>query len=496
MTTPVEPVAPAATKPPGDLRSRVLSAFGWAAVGRLAGQTVTWAITLVVIRILTPADYGLMAMGMILVSALAFLAEGMASGVIQADEIDERTLRKTHGLLLCVSFVGACLLALAAPLVAHGFAEPQLEPLVRLLAGQFFIYSLASVPDALLVRRLDFKRRSAVEVVSLIAGGLLGLALALSGFGVWSLAWGQVLSAMIRAVGMNAAAGFRAPSFDFSGMLSIGSFSSLVTAGRMLWFASDKVDVLIIGRLLGAHMLGYYVLALHFAALPQNKIQGILNAVAFSAFSSIKQEREVSAAYLSRAVGLIAVAAVPVFFGLSAVAPELVAILMGEQWSASVIPLSILSLALPLRMVEHVIDIFLQASGRADTHLGNMLFALCAIAASVAAGAAWGLVGACSAWAGAIAVLFMFVLFRAARVTEISIGGILWPLGRSLLAGAVMYAAVVVVRRLLPDGLGPLGQGAALVAAGVAAYVPAIWLLARRDSRELLSLALFRGRPA
>ena len=494
MTEPEQPAAAPAR--PADLRARVLSAFGWAAMGRLAGQTVTWAITLVVIRILSPADYGLMAMGMILVSALAFLAEGMASGVIQADEIDERTLRKTHGLLLCVSFVGASLLALGAPLVAHGFAEPQLEPLVRLLAAQYFIYSMAAVPDALLVRRLDFKRRSAVEVVSLVAGGLLGLALALAGFGFWSLAWGQVLTAVIRAVGMNAAAGFRVPSFEINGMRGIGSFSGLVTAGRMLWFASDKIDVLIIGRLLGAHLLGYYVVALHFAALPQNKIQGILNAVAFSAFSSIKQEKEASAAYLSRAVGLIAMVAVPVFFGLSAVAPELVALLMGEQWRASVIPLSILSLVLPLRMVEHVIDIFLQASGRADIHLGNMLFALCAISVSVAAGTVWGLTGVCIAWSGAIAILFLFVLLRAVKVTEIKLAGILRPLARSLLAGAAMYAAIAVVRQLLPDGLGPLAEGAALVATGIVVYTPAIWLLAPGDSRELLSLMRFRSRPA
>jgi teichuronic acid exporter len=335
-----------------------------------------------------------------------------------------------------------------------------------------------------------------VEVASLVAGGLLGLGLALAGFGFWSLAWSQVLTSTVRAVGMNAAAGFRLPSFDFSGIRSLSSFSTLITAGRMLWFASDKVDVLIIGRLLGAQLLGYYAVALHFAALPQNKIQGILNAVAFSAFSSIKQQREVSAAYLSRAVGLIAVVAVPVFFGLSAVAPELVAVLLGAQWKASAIPLSILSLALPLRMVEHVIDVFLQAAGRADTHLGNMLFGLCAIASGVVAGAAWGLVGVCVAWTVAIAALFGFVLFRAARVTEISIAAILGPLGRALLAGSLMYAAVLAVRQLLPDAFGPALAGGVLVAVGVAAYAPAIWLLARGDAQELLSLARMRGRPA
>lgn len=482
---------------PTDLRSRVLRAFGWAAMGRLAGQTVSWAITLVVIRILTPADYGLMAMGMLLVSALIFLAEGMASGIVQTDQLDDLLLRKLFGMILCVSLVGAAGLTLAAPLVAQGFSEPELEPLVRLLALQFFFYSLAVSPDAVLVRRMDFKRRSAVEVASLVLGGLLGLGLALNGFGVWSLAWGQVLAAAVRAVGMTLAARFRVvPSFDFRGMRGAGSFSSLVTAGRMLWFCSDRVDVLIIGRLLGAQVLGFYVVALHIAALPQTKIQAVLNAVAFSAFSSIKQEREAAASYLSRAVGLLAVVSVPVFFGLSAIAPELVPLLMGQQWTVSIIPLSILSLALPLRMTEHVIDIFLQASGQATTHLVNMTFGLVAITASLLVGAQWGVIGVCVAWASATSALFLFVLARAAQVTALSAGAILAPLVRTFLAGGLMYAAVALARRFLGAGLDPLPLTVVLVAVGAAVYTAAIWLLARDDARELLALARVRSRAA
>jgi O-antigen/teichoic acid export membrane protein len=480
-----------------DLRVRVLSAFGWAAAGRLAGQTVNWAITLVVIRILTPEDYGLMAMAMLLVSALTFVSDGMASGIIQTDEIDDALLRKTFGLLIGVSVAGAGALALAAPLVAQGFAEPPLEPLVRLLSLYFLVYALAGVPDALLVRRLDFKRRSAVEVVSLVLGGLLGLALALSGHGVWSLAWAQLLAAGLRAAGLAVAARFRlTPSFDFRGMRGVGSFSSLVTAGRTLWFASDKIDVLVIGRLLGAHMLGFYVVALHIAALPQNKIQSILNAVAFSAFSSIKQERETAAGYLSRAVGLIAVVAAPVFLGLSAVAPELVPILMGQQWTVSIIPLSILSLALPLRMVEHVIDIFLQASGRAGTHLWNMLFGLAMITIAVLVGAQWGLVGVCVAWTSATSTLFLFVLARTVRVTAVTAGAILKPLARAMAAAGVMYGAVALVRRLSPPEIDPAAELALLIATGAAVYSATIWIIARNEARELLSLVRFRGRGA
>ena len=477
-----------------DLRARVLSAFGWAATGRFAGQIVTWAMTLVVIRILTPADYGLMAMAMLLVGALSFLAEGMASGVIQADRIDDPLLRKCFGLLLCIGLAGAAALALAAPLVADGFAEPQLEPLVRLLALQFLLYALAAVPEALLTRRLDFKRLSAVEVVSLVLGGLLSLGLALAGQGVWALAWGQLLAASVRAAGLTGASGFRlAPSFDFGGMRGVGSFSGMVTAGRMVWFLSDKADVLILGRALGAQLLGFYVVALHFAALPQNKIQGALNSVAFSAFSSIKQERATSAAYLSRAVGLIAVVAVPTFFGLSAVAPELVAILLGPKWTMSVVPLAILSLALPLRMVEHVIDIFLQASGAAATHLGNMLFGLALIAAAVLAGAQWGLVGASVGWTSATVTLFLFVLARAARVTSISTGAILKPLGRALLAGAAMYGCVALARLASPPQLGLWAEAAVLVVVGALAYSATIWTIARDDVRELLALLPLRG---
>jgi O-antigen/teichoic acid export membrane protein len=187
---------------------------------------------------------------------------------------------------------------------------------------------------------------------------------------------------------------------------------------------------------------------------------------------------------------------VPVFFGLSAIAPELVPILMGSQWSISIVPLSILSLALPLRMVEHVIDIFLQASGKAGTHLGNMLFGVAVTAVAVLIGAQWGLAPASMAWTVATSVLFLFVLARSARVTAISVGAILAPLVRALAAGVVMYGAVALGRRLLPEGLDPFIEAAALVATGAAVYSAAIWVIARDDVQELLALTRLRSRHA
>jgi hypothetical protein len=145
-------------------------------------------------------------------------------------------------------------------------------------------------------------------------------------------------------------------------------------------------------------------------------------------------------------------------------------------------------------MVEHVIDIYLQASGRAATHVGNMLFGLAITAGAVLIGAQWGLVQASLAWAAATAILFLFVLARAVRVTAIGASAILRPLVRALTAGAMMYGAVALARHMLPAGLNPFADAAALVATGVAVYSGAIWMIARSDVLELLALARVRGR--
>ena len=214
------------------LRSRALSGLRWTATARLASQAISWAITLVVIRLLTPGDYGLLAMATVFVALLAMFSEfGLGAAVVQQANIDEHLLRRVFGVILVIHFSLAILLALAAPLIADFYGEPRVVPVVRVLSLQFVLAAFAVVPDAQLQRRMEFRTRSLLDLSGAIVNSFTTLAMALAGAGVWALVAGSLLGQAWKTLGINWFSPFlRSPEFSIKGMRPLITFGGHITA--------------------------------------------------------------------------------------------------------------------------------------------------------------------------------------------------------------------------------------------------------------------------
>src|SRR5665647_184336 len=132
-----------------NLRSQALSGLRWTASVRLVSQVITWAITLVVIRLLTPADYGLLAMATVFVSFLAMFSElGLGAALVQKADVDDELLKRAFGVILVIHFSLAALLMLSAPLIGDFYNEPRVVPVIRVLSLQFVLAGFSVIPDA------------------------------------------------------------------------------------------------------------------------------------------------------------------------------------------------------------------------------------------------------------------------------------------------------------------------------------------------------------
>ena len=313
-----------------------MSALRWSAAARFLGQAVSWAITILVIRLLSPGDYGLMAMAMVLVSFLVLLNTlGLDAVLVQDKALDEQMRRKIFGIVIVANVLFFLLLFLGAGVVADFYGEPVLAPIVRVLSLQFLLLIFETLPQAKLERDIDFARRSVVDFATLVLGSLTTLALALAGQGVWALIWGTLATNATRMLGLNLIArNLVWPSFDWRGMRKHLVFGGFVTGDRGLWFLFSESDKLIGGKLLGHQLLGYYAVASQVASLPIHKITGLLNSVAFPAFSHAHAHtsQETVQGYLLKATRIIGIAAFPVFFGISCTAEPIIACLLGEKW--------------------------------------------------------------------------------------------------------------------------------------------------------------------
>jgi O-antigen/teichoic acid export membrane protein len=429
-------------------------ALKWMMAARFAGQLITWVVTILVIRILTPDDYGLMALAMAFIGFLSLFEEiGLGSAIIQRERLEQRLLEQIFGLLIVLNLALYALIWVMAPIGARFFAAPELTGIMRVLGLLLIINAVGTLPDAVLTRRMDFRAKSVALFASMVSGSLLTLVLALRDEGVWSLVTGNLFMALVRIAVLQYYAGeWYPPRFRLAGIGAAVRFGGFITADRVTWYVYSQSDTLIIGKLLGEAILGFYSVGMHLASLPMQKIVGALNEIGFSAFSRLSTDRKALRADFVRAVRVMSLLAFPVFLGISSVAPEIVGIFLGAKWSSAVLPIQVLALIVPLRLLHTLPPSALYAIGRAEVSVYNNVIACLLMPASFAIGAHWGLAGVCLAWAVVYPLYFLIALFIALPVLGLGVGEYLRVLSRPALAAIVMYAAVYGLRRVL-EGL-------------------------------------------
>ena len=336
------------------IKVEVLSALRWSAAGRLAGQLGSWAATIYIIRILNPADYGLMGMASILIGLAALFNElGVIPALIQSRHLDEYVIKQLFGFVITSTIFIFCVLFVAAPLFSTFFDEPRLTSVTRALAVTMVIGGVSAVPNALLERSLQFKGLSVVEFSAMALGSGTTLVLAIRGFGVWSLVIGNIVTTTAKTIGVLVVSRFHlSPIFRLRGLRSMFVFGANITGQRVLWYVNSSADVLLVGKLLGDQALGVYSVAFQLATLPVSKMFGIVNRVAFPAYARIQGDNRQARDYFITSVKLSWLLFCPVLWGMSSVSHEFVQVFMGGNWAEASIVLTLIPLVVPFRVIS------------------------------------------------------------------------------------------------------------------------------------------------
>jgi O-antigen/teichoic acid export membrane protein len=456
----------------------------------LLSQVLTWAITIVVIRLLSPADYGLLAMATVFMGFLSLIAEaGLGPALIQAPQVDDLTLRRIFGAVIMIDSGLFALQFAAAPAIAHFFAEDRLIPIIRVLSLQFLVMIFAVIPAALLSRRLSFKGQSVIGLASAVCASLTSLGLAASGYGVWALVASNLVAAVFNAVALNVVHPFlKWPSFSLRGMRGLIVLGGQVTASRVLYFIYSQSDVFIGGRLLGKDLLGFYSVSLHLASLPVQRISAVVNQIAFPAFVEAQQKPETVPVHMLKGIRMLSFLSFPVLWGISSVAPEFVAVLLGSTWEAAIVPLQLLPLVMPITILGPFLNTAFQGIGRAGVVLMNMLTASMIMPVLFWAGTHWSLLGLSMAWLVGFPLAFVINLQRMLPLVGLRLADVFGAAAVPASAALAMYGCVAAVREVLPAGLAPPLVLATLISSGVVSYAIATLVINRKGLREALDL--------
>lgn len=352
------------------LKAEAISGAKWTTASTVAVSAIQLLQLVVVARVLSPSDFGIMAMAMAALGfAQIFTDAGISSAIIHRQTSSRQELSSLHWLNVFAGVIVFCLALLATPLLVSFFGDARLGFLFPCTALVFLIAPFGLQPQLLLQRDLQFKRLALVEASSAVVGAGVAIASAYAGYGVYALAFGQLAVASFTTIVVTAMtwrdwrpmAWYRTE--DVRPYLRFGVFQ---LGDRAVNYLVARADQIVIGATVGAYGLGIYNFAWNLAIMPVTRINPILTRIAFPVFAKVQQENErLKRGYLLL-VWLLAMVNAPILLGGAAAAGTLVPLFFGQQWAAAIPILQILAVVGLSRAILNPIGSLVLAKGRPD----------------------------------------------------------------------------------------------------------------------------------
>jgi O-antigen/teichoic acid export membrane protein len=481
------------------MRGRILSGLAWKVASQVFDQGSRIAVALVLARLLTPHDYGLAAMVLVFSSLVVIFADlALGAALVQRRELSETDRSTVFWTSAAVGVLfSAAGIALSGPIAAF-YGEPDVQPLFAAFSVGFAVTALGTTQKALLSREMAFRSLELRVMAGTAVGGVLGVWLALEGFGAWAIIGQQLAIAGVSTLLLWVLSPWRPGfTFSFATLRSFGGFSASVFGTRMLFYLNRNADNVLIGRFLGPAALGVYAVAYNVMLAPLSRIAQPVVEVLFPAFSRMQDDRQRLASAWLRGNRLIGALTIPGMLGLIVVAPEFVSVVLGDRWTEATPVIQILAWVGLIQSLQRLNSSILMACDRAGTLLRYSVVVLVASLAAFVLGLNWGIVGVATAYA----ISSTFVEAYYCRLTAQALGLSVWSVARSLggvaQASVGMLACVIAAKLVLVDqGVPDAARLVVLTLLGLAVFAALCFWRAPEVRRELRGLRRARPEPA
>lgn len=356
---------------PDSLKQKAAKGVLWSTVERFSVQGVQFLIMIVMARLLTPHDYGLIGMLAIFIAvAQSLIDSGFSQALIRKQDRTEADNNTVFYFNIVVSTLLYLILYASAPFVADFYNTPQLCPVMRVVCLSIIFNSLAVVQRALMTIRIDFKTQAKAALTAAVTSGAVGITMAYHGFGVWSLVTQQLLNLGINTGLLWLLSKWRPRLiYSWQSFHELFAFGSKLLASGLLDTIYRNIYPIVIGKLFSASSLGHYTRAHQFSEFPSSNLTGIIQRVTYPVLCEIQNDDARLASIYRRFLKLSAFIIFPLMVGLSSVAKPFVNIVLGPQWSFCGQLLQILCFGMMWYPIHSVNINLLQVKGRSDLFL-------------------------------------------------------------------------------------------------------------------------------
>lgn len=434
------------------LRDSSMRNFFWMSGGGGLSAILKLVVLAVLGRLLTPEDFGLVGAALTIVAlAEVFARIGIAPSIIQAPELTPEMVRTAMLATLVAGFIIAGMIYLLADQIAALYAIPELVVYIEVFALLFVIRGAGLVSGALLQRHMQFRILAGIEVLTYLVGyACVAITFAMMGFGAWALVAGQIFQAFLQTViYLYFKPAALQLGFDFPRFRQMMRFGIGITLSQIANYIAQNADYFIVGRYLGAANLGFYTRAYVLLAQPAQLVGSTADKVLFPAMASIQTEPKRLSRAFSLALKLCALTQIPATVLLIVTAPEIVSVLIGDQWGAVVLPFRILVSALFFRTAYKFVGTLMRASGNIYFNAAWQWFYAAMVISGSSMGLPWGLEGVAVGVSGAVVLCFFTGLAMVRMVLGISAKAGMWAVVRYAVMGAVQMVLLMVLKSWL-----------------------------------------------
>lgn len=371
------------------IKEQVLRGTFYIAVAKYSGLVVGLIITSILARILTPEDYGVVAIAMVFITFFTLLSDmGIGSAIIQYKDLDKKEISSVFGLSFWLGIILTLFFFVGAYFIASFFSNKQLIRICQILSLQVLFVAFNMVPNALLLKEQKFKIIAFRTLFVQILCGTLAVVAAYRGWGVYSLLIAPIGGAFLTFTINALYSGIQFSLLPQKNVIKkIAEFSIYQFLFGIVNYFGNNLHVVLIGKVIGINSLGYYEKGDRLIAMPMQNINGVLSPVLHPVLSNYQGDQDFVFRVLQKITYILCIISIPISVLFFTAAKDIVLILFGNQWLDAVPCIQILSFTIIFRMTGVSLGAILQTLNKTDVlfRLGliNILVAIMALCVSI-----------------------------------------------------------------------------------------------------------------
>ena len=439
-------------------------------------QAISWIATLYVARILTPADYGLVAMALVPIGFARLVEDlGLDTILLQDRTLDHEQIASLAGVVLCLGVILTLVFMLLARPLARYFHEPVVALLIMALSLTFISDALQVVPRALLQRDLEFRTLAWLHGLQVALAALVVVASAKLSMGYWALVLNSLVSNTVITIALCIIRPFRLTWPRHLPRIAAPLLSGWrMMVSRAAYYGYTSLDSVVIGRALGKEALGVFGFAMTFASLPLTEVSSVVSKVVPGIFSAVQDSSTNLRRYFLLLTEALSYITLPMSVGLLLTADDFILLVLGPQWEAVVLPLRVLSVYMAVNSAQMLLSHVLLWTGWFRANMWLNILTVVALPVCFYVGVHWGVAGVAWAWTIGFPLTTIPALLLVNRIIGMRVSDYFAALRAATLACLAMCVCVLLARHSLPTDLAHAPRLAVQVATGVAAYSAAL----------------------